>query len=442
MSQIIQPRILKGFRDLLPPAALGKQEMLDSIRKVFTLFGYMPIETPALEYSEILLGKGSEETDKQLFRFNDQGGRDVAMRFDLTVPLARFAAMHLNTLGVPFRRYHIAPVWRAEKPQRGRFREFTQCDFDILGATSASSDAEIVQLIHSIFSELKIPVRIRINHRGLLGGILAASGAQDREVAALRAIDKLEKLGRNIVSEELQKEAGLNANQIDSLFEMLEASTKSSSALETLEYFESRLADFENGLAGTIRLKEIFTSMQEAKMDQQIVLDTSIARGLDYYTGVVFETQSVDLPDIGSICSGGRYDDLTSVYSKKSHPGVGASVGLDRTLAALEELGVMSTRSSCALASLTRLDENLDGARMKLAAQLRSAGISIEVYPEKSKLGAQLKYADKRKIKFAIIAGSSEFETETFGIKNLDSGEQISCTSNELVQTLNNLSEE
>ena len=442
MSQIIQPRILKGFRDLLPPAALGKQEMLDSIRKVFTLFGYMPIETPALEYSEILLGKGSEETDKQLFRFSDQGGRDVAMRFDLTVPLARFAAMHLNTLGVPFRRYHIAPVWRAEKPQRGRFREFTQCDFDILGSTSASSDAEIVQLIHSIFSELQIPVRIRINHRGLLGGILAVCGAQGREVAALRAIDKLEKLGKDVVSQELQQEAKLDASQIDSLFEMLEASTKNSSALETLAFFESRLADCESGLAGATRLNEIFTSMQEAGIDQQLALDTSIARGLDYYTGVVFETQSVDLPDIGSICSGGRYDNLTGVYSKKSHPGVGASVGLDRTLAALEELGVLSTRSSCALALLTRLDDNLDGARMKLASELRDAGISIEVYPEKSKLGAQLKYADRREIKLAIIAGDSEFKTQTFGVKHLDTGQQIECSRSELVQTLKNLAKE
>lgn len=440
MSKLIQARILKGFRDLLPEIALPRQEMLENIRRVFSLFGYVPIETPSLEYAEILLGKGSQETDKQLYRFKDQGDRDVALRFDLTVPLARFAAMHINTLGTPFRRYHIGNVWRAEKPQRGRFREFTQCDFDIIGAHSSASDAEIVHLIDSIFRQLQIPVKIRINHRGLLSGIFAASGAEGKQAQALRAIDKLDKIGKDAVSEELTREAGLSSSQIDSLFELLTIATPESDPLEALTLLEERLAESEQGLEGAKRLKEIFCAMQEADAATSLCLDTSIARGLDYYTGVVFETQSVELPDIGSICSGGRYDNLTGVYSKKPHPGVGASVGLDRTLAALEELGKLSKKNSCAVALLTRLDDNLDGKRMQLATELRLVGLSIEAYPEKAKLGAQLKYADKRSIPLAIIAGSTEFEKNVFAVKQLQSGEQLECARSELADLLLKLS--
>ncbi|MCL4147020.1 UNVERIFIED_CONTAM: hypothetical protein GTU68_061637 [Idotea baltica] len=348
--------------------------------------------------------------------------------------------MHANTLGTPFRRYHIAQVWRAEKPQRGRYREFTQCDFDIIGAQSSASDAEIVHLIHSIFASLKIPVKIRINHRGLLSGILTVCGAEGKEAKALRAIDKLDKIGKDLVSEELTREANLNPSQIDSLFKMLSINTAESDPIESLNELESKLQESEQGLAGIKRLKEIFVAVQTAGAADSLCLDTSIARGLDYYTGVVFETQSVDLPGIGSICSGGRYDNLTGIYTKKAHPGVGASVGLDRTLAALDELGQLPNKNSCAHALLTRLDENLDGERMKLAAELRQAGLSVEAYPEKAKLGAQFKYADRRGIKLAIIAGPSEFEKNSFVVKQLDSGEQSECDRKELSELIEKLS--
>jgi histidyl-tRNA synthetase len=431
-SGIIEPRVLKGFRDLLPNAAISKTKMLETIKIVFDSFGYPPIETPALEYAEILLGKGSEESDKQLFRFQDQGGRDVALRFDLTVPLARFAATHAHDLGLPFRRYHIAPVWRAEKPQRGRFREFTQCDFDIIGTSSILADAEIVSIIDTVFNRLKINHKIRINHRAILNGFIKELCTSDpnktKQTTILRAIDKLDKLGKDVVSTELMEEADLSAMQIERVFEFLALSPSNLSKTQIEnksceQILNDALALLKgNQLAelGIEQLKYLLdATLQGAVNPENITIDLTIARGLDYYTGAVFETLATDLPDIGSICSGGRYDNLAGLYTKRQLPGVGASVGLDRTLAALEELGRIDNKASTAQVLFCILDSGTEGRIFALAQQLRTNGIATEVFPEINKLGNQLKYADKKEIGYAIIAGSDELSRNCCSIKNL-----------------------
>ena len=432
MATRIEPKILKGFRDQLPQVTIPRNQMIETLQRVFSCFGFAPIDTPALEYAEILLGKGSQETDKQLYRFQDQGGRDVALRFDLTVPLARFAAMHINELGTPFRRFHIAPVWRAEKPQRGRYREFIQCDFDIIGTHSVFPDAEIISVIHSALNELKIGHRVRVNNRKILNGFLSQLGAADAasgvstSTAVLRAIDKLDKLGEEKVREELTSEAGLSGPQIDRVFSFLALSTSAATNSDLLAELKIFFAESELASAGVSDLARVISALEQAGIgDAQCGIDLSIARGLDYYTGSVFETTMLDLPHIGSICSGGRYDNLASLYTSRDLPGVGASIGLDRILGAFEELGRFSTKSTTANVLVTLLDQASEGRSLALANQLRGQGINTELYPEPTKLGHQLKYASKKGIEFAVIAGEQELAQGLCSVKRLSSGEQV-----------------
>ena len=401
--------------------------MINRIASVFASFGFAPIDTPALEYAEILLGKGSEETDKQLYRFKDQGDRDVALRFDLTVPLARFAAMHINELGTPFRRFHIAPVWRAEKPQRGRYREFIQCDFDIIGTTSVLADAEIVLLTSSIFKTLGVPALVRVNNRRVLNGFLESLNAREHSTSVLRAIDKLDKLGTDVVASELREFAKLNDAQIKSVFAFLELSSRAPSNVELLSELRSFLGKSELGLDGVSQLESVNIVLSECGLDDNnFRVDLAIARGLDYYTGTVLETSLVELPDIGSVCSGGRYDDLASLYTTKHLPGVGASVGLDRLLAAFEELKRLPDKSSTAEVLVTLLDAGTEGKCMSLASFLRAEGFAVEMYPELGRLGGQFKYADKKGIEFVIIAGAPNLQEGRCEVKHLSSGEQSS----------------
>ena len=426
MATRIEPKILKGFRDQLPQVTIPRNQMIETLQRVFACFGFAPIDTPALEYAEILLGKGSQETDKQLYRFQDQGGRDVALRFDLTVPLARFAAMHINELGTPFRRFHIAPVWRAEKPQRGRYREFIQCDFDIIGTSSAFADAEIISVIHHALSELKIGHRVRVNNRKILNGFLTQLGSGIGGTAVLRVIDKLDKLGEEKVREELASEAALTAGQIDRVFAFLAISNASASNSDLLKELKGFFAESELALVGVNDLRRVVTALREAGIgDEQCGIDLSIARGLDYYTGSVFETTMLDLPHIGSICSGGRYDNLASLYTSRDLPGVGASIGLDRILGAMEELGRFSDKSTTASVLVTLLDEASEGKSLALANRLRAAGIATELYPEHAKLGNQLKYASKKGIEFAVIGGEAELNSGICSVKRLSTGEQV-----------------
>lgn len=424
-KELIEPRVLKGFRDTLPDLAIVRSEMMHKLEAVFASFGLVPIDTPALEYSEILLGKGSDETDKQLFRFKDQGDRDVAMRFDLTVPLARFISTHADTVGIPFKRYHIAPVWRAEKPQRGRYREFIQCDFDILGADSLLADVEILSIATAALSKLDVKHRLRINNRKLLTGFIRGVKDGIDVTSALRSIDKLEKLGRETVATELTDNCGLTAGDIDRILSFVGHNRKGESVEEQLQYISGLTSSSEEMTAGMSELTNTVSLLLKSGVAaENLSIDTSIARGLEYYTGLVFETEFSEMPEIGSICSGGRYDNLTGLYSKRVITGVGGSVGLDRLLAAFEEFKRVSSKLSNATVMITNLDEEAVPTVLSLAAELRRNGISTEVYLKHGKLGDQLKYASKKGITSAIIIGKRELESGACSIKNLVSGEQ------------------
>ncbi len=400
---LIEPRTLKGFRDYLPEAMIPREALVETSRRVFRSYGFLPIDTPALEYEEILTGKGGAETDKQLYRFEDHGGRKVALRFDLTVPLARFVAQHSNEVGLPFKRYHIASVWRGENTQRGRYREFMQCDFDTIGTESVVADVETILVIHDLMKAIGIQrFTIRINDRQYLMSLLESCGFSERPTDVLRVLDKRDRVGVEGVVGELQQ-LGFDERRVRDLIVAMDTGSLDSSSKQ--------------------RLLDIHASVLAAGVDaQRIRLDNSIARGLDYYTGVVFETRLDDLPGIGSVCSGGRYDDLAQLYTKERLPGVGASLGLDRLLAAMEELGVLEKRGATAPVFLPFFDAAHLADYLRLAGRLRAAGIGVELYPEPKKLGAQLKYADRRGFRIALILGEDEWKSGNGTVKDLAGG--------------------
>ena len=420
--QLIQPRTLKGFRDYLPVAAIAREAMVDTARGVFRSYGFAPIDTPALEYEEILTGKGGEESDKQMFRFEDAGGRKVAMRFDLTIPLARFVAQYAGELGTPFKRYHIGPVWRGEKPQRGRYREFLQCDFDTVGTTSMTADIETALVIHDLLVALDVGgFTIKLNNRKVLSGLLERLELAERSADVLRAIDKLAKIGPEKVAQEMERTAGATPEQCAHVlqFAALEGSTE-----EVIASLAPLVAGTEVGERGLEELRELFDGLAAAGIDpDRAQLDVSIARGLDYYTGTVYETFLDELPEIGSISSGGRYDELASLYTKQELPGVGASLGLDRLFGALEHLGKLPTRSTTAPIFVPFFAADRRGDYLKLVTALRRAGLAVEFYPDPKKLGTQLKYADRRGHQLALIVGENEWEAGVVQVKVLASGE-------------------
>jgi histidyl-tRNA synthetase len=418
----IEPRTLKGFRDYLPEAMIPRERLIETARRVYRSYGFSPIDTPALEYLEILTGKGSEETDKQLYRFQDHGGRDVGMRFDLTVPLARFVAQHVNELGTPFKRYHIATVWRGENTQRGRYREFMQCDFDTIGTLAVAADIETGLVIHDLMRAIGFEkFQIRVNNRMVLNGLLEKLGLADRSVAVLRALDKLGKAGREVVASEMIETAGATTQQANDVLRLSELSGNND---EVLKQLGPLVAGNERGEQGVARLAELLAAVQAAGVSQErLRLDVSIARGLDYYTGTIFETFLEELPGIGSVCSGGRYDNLAELYTSQQLPGIGASLGLDRLLAAMEELGMLPKVTTPAEVFIAYFDGSRLHDYLRLASQLRSAGLGVEIYPEPKKLGPQLKYADRRGFRVAVISGEQEFSAKSVQLKNLATAE-------------------
>lgn len=424
----IQPRTLKGFRDYLPQKMLPREEIMETARRVFRSYGFSPIDTPALEYLEILLGKGGAETDKQLYRFQDHGGRDVGLRFDLTVPLARFAAQHIGELGTPFKRYHIASVWRGENTQRGRFREFMQCDFDTIGTKSVAADAEIILVVRQLLTKIGFTkFTVRVNDRSILNGLLQKAGLADSSALVLRALDKLTKSDPEKVSEEMQSVAGATRDQAQSILQLAQLKGSNDDILEQLE---GLAGGNELATAGITRLREVI-QLATSVPDQQgaVQIDPSIARGLDYYTGIVLET-TLDECKIGSVCSGGRYDNLADLYSNQQLPGIGASLGLDRLLDAMEDLGMLAESSTPAQVFIPYFDAAHLADYLKLAAELRLAGLNVEVYSEPSKLGKQLQYADRKKFRVALIAGEREFVAAECQIKNLSTTESTTVPLN------------
>lgn len=434
----IKPQTLKGFRDYLPPAALARERLIEIARRVYRSYGFTPIDTPALEYSEILLGKGGEESDKQLFRFTDQGDRDVAMRFDLTVPFARFAAQHINELGIPFKRYHIGTVWRAEKPQKGRYREFIQCDFDTIGTDANAADVESLLVIHDLLVAIGFErFTIRVNNRKVLNGLLQQLGLQEKSTGVLRALDKLHKVGPDGVLAEMAEKVGATREQGE---RVLEFAALSGANLEVLDRLETMLSQSEQGLLGVQHLRELITAVAVAGVPaDRVRLDLSIARGLDYYTGTIYETILSDLPGIGSVCSGGRYDDLAGLFTNQKLPGVGASLGLDRLVAALEELGQVPTAATPAAVLVVQFDAQQLGQYLRIGRELRAAGIPTEVFPEARNVGKQLKYADKKGFQFALIAGENEFAKSEWQVKRLATGEQQCIRESDLCSWLHQM---
>ena len=423
---MIEPRTLKGFRDYLPEAMIPRERLIATAQQVYRSFGYSPIDTPALELFEILAGKGSDETDRQMYAFEDHGGRRVGMRFDLTVPLARFAAQHVHELGLPFKRYHIATVWRGENTQRGRYREFMQCDFDTIGTKSVAADIETVLVANDLLSELHVgEFTIALNHRGVLSGLIQKLGLAEKSADVLRALDKLNKIGPDGVAEELSRAAGTSPADNEQL---LALSTLEGGNDEILAELERLVAGNQVGETGVVRLREIIAGLSAALPPEalaRIRIDASIARGLDYYTGLVLETTLNDLPAIGSICSGGRYDNLAELYTNQQLPGIGASLGLDRLLAAMEELGMLEKVLSPAQVFIPYFDRERLGDYFKLAGELRAAGLAVEVYPEPVKLGKQLQYADRKGFRIALVAGEREFAAGQCQVKDLSTTESV-----------------
>src|SRR5262245_5449504 len=322
MSELIQPRTLSGFQDFPPALMIPRERLMETARRVYRSYGFAPIDTPALEYTEILLGKGGQDTDKQLYRFTDHGGRDVALRFDLTVPFARFAAQYIGQLGTPFKRYHIGTVWRGERPQKGRYREFMQCDFDTIGTTSNAADVEVALVIHDLMKALGFERSVlRINNRMVLNGLLEELGLAGQTKSVLIALDKLLKVGREAVLAEMA-EHGVAGEPAARVLEM--ATTKGSND-EVLGRLERDFGRNATAAEGVRRLRDLLMVASTAGVpDSFVQIDVAIARGLDYYTGTIYETFLLDKPEIGSVCSGGRYDNLASLYAQQRLPGVGA----------------------------------------------------------------------------------------------------------------------
>lgn len=419
MEKLIQPRILKGFRDFLPEAEITRSSLIEKLTATFRTYGYVPIDTPVMEYSEILLRKSNGETEKQVFRFQDNGGRDVALRFDLTVPFARFTAEHKDELYFPFKRYHIAKVWRGEKPQAGRYREFVQCDFDCVGSDSASSDFEILSLMKAALSAIGVDdITIHLSHRGIFNQFLEKRNLQEKSEDILRIVDKLAKIGQEEVLSQLQEITGAAEIAQDILCYI--------SKQDSFEATLTQMEDLAGGPSGhSQRLREIRAMMEATGIADSFVLDPSITRGLDYYTGVVYETFLNQLPSIGSVCSGGRYDNLAGLYMKDRVPGVGSSIGLDRLIAGLEQLGKLDHKKSHLAVEIFCLDEKLAIAYQTTAKKLRAAGISCEVFPDAKKITAQYTMAEKKGIPFGLLIKEDDVTKGVVTLKNLQTREQF-----------------
>jgi len=439
---MIDPRTLKGFRDYLPALMIPREKMLEQARRVYRSYGFAPIDTPALEYTEILLGKGGDESDKLIYRFKDHGDRDVALRFDLTVPFARFAAQHIGQLGMPFKRYHMGPVWRGENTAHGRFREFWQCDFDTIGTTSNAADIETVLVINDLFCAIGFErFEIRVNNRLVLHGFLELHGLADKAVSLLRSLDKLPKIGREKVVQEMVREAGVSPDKAHAVVYL--AKVPEATGADANAKILQRVQDFfaatpnEKAAEGIRRLRELLTVAKQAGVpESRIKIDLSICRGLDYYTGTIYETFLLDKPDIGSVCSGGRYDNLAGLYTKQALPGVGASLGLDRLLVAMEELDLLPKTATPAPVLVVQFDAARLGEYQKMARSLRAAGIGVEVFPEPKKVGQQLQYAEKRGFRAALIAGPDEFTKQVWKVKDLAKREEQTVSSGEVAAAL------
>jgi histidyl-tRNA synthetase len=444
---VTQARTMPGVLELLPLDQVAFQGMLDAIRRNFERFGFLPIETPVMEFSNILLTKEGGETERQVYFVQSTGSMEqgekpeLALRFDLTVPLARYVAEHEHDLTFPFRRYQIQRVYRGERQQRGRFREFYQCDIDVIGKDQLSVryDAELPAVIYSVFRDLGIgPFTIQINNRKLMRGYLRALGIEDaeRQALVLREVDKLDKRGAKHVRDTLTGDAfALPADVADKLLAFVETrSTSLADAIAKLDALGDGNAELVEGRA---ELREVLTLVAAFGVpESHFALNLSIARGLDYYTGTVYETTLNDHPEIGSICSGGRYENLASHYTKSKLPGVGISIGATRLYWQLREAGLLKGGRSTVQALVAQMDEAELPRYLELATELRAAGINTEAVVEAGKLARQFKYADRAGIRFVLVLGSDEIAKNTVTVKDLRKQDQFEVARAELVDAL------
>lgn len=428
-----KPSIPKGTRDFTPEQTARRNYIFDTIKDVFRSFGYSQIETPAMENLSTLLGKYGEEGDKLLFRIQNSGEKaaeapEKGLRYDLTVPFARFVVQHQGELSFPFKRFQIQPVWRADRPQKGRYREFYQCDVDAIGSRSQMLELELVQMVEEVFRRLDVRVVLKINNRKVLAGLAEACGFPERIIDITVAIDKLDKIGLDAVREELLSK-GLTSEALAVLEPVLKLE---GSFAEKVAAMRGVLASSAVGLQGLDELEELFGYIADAGVSLPVEMDLSLARGLNYYTGAIFEVKALDW-QIGSISGGGRYDNLTGIFGLPDVSGVGISFGADRIYDVLEGLD----KFPAGLSSGSKLlFANMDAAAaayvLPIASSLRAAGVAVEVYPESGKLKKQFEYADRKGIPFISICGSSEAEAGQVNIKNLASGEQKSFASGDL----------
>ena len=433
----IKPRTLSGFMELQPDKQVQMDKMRAVLAETYARYGFTPLDTPAIEAAEVLLAKGGGETEKQIYRFT-KGDSDLALRFDLTVPLAKYVAANYGQLTFPFRRYQIGKVWRGERAQRGRFREFYQADIDIIGdgALDLLNEAEIPAIIYDTFTRLGLHrFRIRVNNRKVLNGFFTILGLSEQAGDVLRTIDKLDKIGADKVRELLTDTCGVTAEQADEILRFIACPGTSADKLAFLEQYRGRSDVFDTGLD---ELRTVVGYLPAFGVpEENFELDLTIARGLDYYTGTVYETVLLDHPEVGSICSGGRYDDLAGYYTNKSLPGVGISIGLTRLFYILQEQNMISDAVLTAPADVLILPMTDDlSAAVALASELRAGGLRVQIYSEKKKFKAKIGYADKLGIPFVIFLGEDEVAQHVCALKNMATGVQEAVTSAAALETI------
>ena len=435
--QITKPSILPGFMELLPAEQIAFNQMMDTIRVNFERYGFIPLDTPMLEKAEVLLAKGGGETEKQVYRFT-KGDSDLALRFDLTVPLARYVAQHFSDLSFPFRRYHIGKVFRGERNQKGRFREFYQCDIDIIGLNKLSliNDAEIPSIIYSTFKGLGFDsFTIRLNNRKLLNGFFDSVGIQDKG-EVLRTIDKLDKIGLDAVLDEL-KELGLSDRAGEAIAEFIGIKGSNGEILASLKQLGINNAQFDEGLEELSQVVHYIKCFNVPEAN--VAIDLTIARGLDYYTGTVYETILNYHPGIGSVCSGGRYDNLAGYYTKQQLPGVGISIGLTRLFYQIREAQLIQLNQAATLTEVLVIPMNIPiEAAIGVANQLREAGIIAELYFEETKLDKKITYANKLGISYVVLIGEDELKSGLLSLKMMASGAQSTMTVSQIIDTVKN----
>ena len=429
----VQPRTLSGFMELLPARQVQFDRMVDTLKKIYALYGFTSLDTPLIESSEVLLAKGGGETEKQIYRFM-KGDTDLSLRFDLTVPLAKYVAQNYSNLSFPFRRFQIGKVYRGERAQRGRFREFYQADIDIIGdgKLDISNEAEIPSIIYKAFTSLGLKrFQIRVNNRKILNGFYAMLGLTEKSGDIMRTVDKLDKIGAEKVAALLTaEEIGLTTEQADEILKFIAITGSNAEVLAALEGYRGRHELFDLGLDELNTVTKYLAAF--GVPETHFAVDLTIARGLDYYTGTVYETTMLDHPEIGSICSGGRYDNLAEYYTDKQLPGVGISIGLTRLFFVLEDQGYLNDEMNTSPADVLLIPMTDDLApAIAMATELREAGIRTQLYTEQKKFKQKMAYADKLKVPFAAFLGEDEIAQQSVSLKNMTTGEQKLLTIDE-----------